>query len=198
MPSPKGNVPIIALTAHALSGVRAEYIAAGMNDYVSKPIDAQTLLSKLADIGDGLTPVLAQSPAPQAHDPIDHITKTLAAANVDRNCLDTIDTIMPPREAREFIESYLGDVTAHIAHIGDRLAAGDLSSIARDSHNLLSIAGNVGARNVSEMALAIETACRDGKPTRLTDLLTALKDVSSLANAALAAWIDMRYPADQV
>jgi CheY-like chemotaxis protein len=50
LPAPKRDVPIIALTAHAMSGAREEYIAAGMNDYVSKPIEAATLLAKLTQL----------------------------------------------------------------------------------------------------------------------------------------------------
>ena len=47
LPPPKCDVPIIALTANAMLGASAEYLAAGMNDYVSKPIDAKELRQKL-------------------------------------------------------------------------------------------------------------------------------------------------------
>ena len=54
MPPPNGEVPIIALTAHAMAGSREEYIAAGMNDYVSKPINP-TRLVKLIETWGGLS-----------------------------------------------------------------------------------------------------------------------------------------------
>jgi len=49
LPAPKGKVHIIALTADAMSGARDQYIAAGMDDYVSKPVNPTTLLAKLAE-----------------------------------------------------------------------------------------------------------------------------------------------------
>ena len=48
MGPPKGRVPIIALTADAMAGAERQYLDAGMDDYVSKPIDAPVLLAKLA------------------------------------------------------------------------------------------------------------------------------------------------------
>jgi signal transduction histidine kinase/DNA-binding response OmpR family regulator len=48
LPTPKCRVPIIALTADAMTGAKDVYLAAGMDDYISKPIDVKILMAKLA------------------------------------------------------------------------------------------------------------------------------------------------------
>jgi CheY-like chemotaxis protein len=63
LPAPKSAIPIIAMTAHAMAGAREEYLAAGMDDYVSKPFQAALILSKLSRLADE---ILAVKEAPTA------------------------------------------------------------------------------------------------------------------------------------
>jgi CheY-like chemotaxis protein len=48
LPPPKSTITIIALTANAMVGASEQYRAAGMDDYVAKPIDVELLRAKLA------------------------------------------------------------------------------------------------------------------------------------------------------
>jgi CheY-like chemotaxis protein len=51
MASPKGEIPIVAMTAHSMEGDRETFLAAGMNGYVAKPVREEALSGALAEHG---------------------------------------------------------------------------------------------------------------------------------------------------
>jgi PAS domain S-box-containing protein len=187
MSGPKSEIPIIALTAHALAGAREEYIAAGMNDYVSKPVDQTVLLSKLLELGQALDK--AQGIVAVAQPAVDtpaSLDSTLAAAGIDYSCLETLISVMEPAEVRDFLEMYLGEAEERMSRMA---SAGDLKSIAGDAHALVGTSGNVGASQVSELARSVEIACKSGDEAAARALLPQLTEALDSTSGALNAWL---------
>jgi PAS domain S-box-containing protein len=179
MSGSKSAIPIIALTAHALAGAREEYIAAGMNDYISKPVDQTILLSKLLEIAQGLDQGYAGEIVAVEVATLDD---ALAAA------------VMEPREVRDFLEMYLGEAVERISRME---AASDLSAIGGDAHALIGTSGNVGASRVSEFARSIEVACKSGDAEEARALLPQLAGAVGTTSDALTVWLQAQ-PAELV
>ena len=186
LPKPKSAVPIIAMTANAMTGAREEYLAAGMDDYISKPVQATLLLSKLAAIAGKLAKqeLPSQSAASAADD---------AMADVlDIEKLQSLDAVLPGNEASAFVELYLADSNSHLTAIADAATREEFDNIARSAHVLVSTAGNVGAMKVSASARRLQEACRSGDSASVTQHIEDLQTTSRAASAALRRWLDAR------
>jgi len=200
LPPPKCNTPIIALTAHAMAGARQEYLDAGMDDYISKPIQAENLLSKLADIALATTARQSSGPAmppdpPSAQPPTGATTDAPPSsadgilAELDLVHLSALEPVLPPGSLRGLLENYLSGAAQGEARIREFADEGDLAALGREAHAAISTAGNLGAFRVSGIATHLQAACASGERETAIRLAADLLTASAAARAALRSWL---------
>jgi two-component system, sensor histidine kinase and response regulator len=148
---PKCDLPIIALTAHAMVGAREQYLDAGMNDYLSKPLNPAALLAKLRELGDSARSASAT--------PEGGTAEMLSESGIDFEILNLLRGSVGD-EFRGLVDQLLTAVADGIASIERQVHGGDIAAAAREAHVLVGTAGSVGAARVSEIARQIEAAAR--------------------------------------
>jgi CheY-like chemotaxis protein len=172
LPPPASKVAIIAVTAHAMNGAREEYMAMGVDDYVAKPIDARTLLGKLA--GFSAPPGVDMGPDDSA---------------LDRSQLEALAAHLPADSVRELLVSFCKEIDAQIRSIEALSGAGDLAALAREAHSLAGCSGNFGALKLSRLAREIEAACKNAGGECAGQVVAQLQAAATEASAGLRDWL---------
>ncbi len=160
---PENNVKIIALTANAMSGQREEYLANGMNDYVSKPINSRLLFSAIERVTSGVSGVL---PIHSTDADRRRVSRRRSdAVNddpfnklpvFDKSVIAAWSSGMNQADVSATLECVPDESVKSLNEIKAAIAAGDLTEARRIAHRMKGMAANLGAARLAAVARSIE------------------------------------------
>ena len=154
------RMPIVALTANALSEDRQKCLEAGMDDFISKPFSRNALIDMLRnwETGEGGSVAAADDqPLPSEN--------VVGDGVIERAALDQIAELDPANGntiVSSIIQTYLDNAKGLIRQLSDVAQKKDADGIARAAHALKSSSANVGAVRFAKLCGDIETRARSG------------------------------------
>ncbi|HAX92033.1 MAG TPA: hypothetical protein DCY07_07495 [Rhodospirillaceae bacterium] len=155
------QIPIIAITAHAMQGDREKYLAAGMNDYVSKPVSPQALFTVLEK---WLPKKLVAPPVAEPTSVIpfpDTAVKKTTVPVFDKAGM-MVRFFGEEDLAHQLIASFLADMPRQIESLLAYLEAGDAENAGRLAHTIKGASANVGGERLRAVAYTMEKTADAG------------------------------------
>ena len=150
------QVPVIAMTANAMKGDREKCLAAGMNDYVSKPVSPPALAESL---GKWLSPEGAAGRQPKAELAADEppALRRPPPAPVVFDQAGMLSRLLEDAElVRLITQSFLQDLPRQIEALRGYLAAGEVAGVERQCHTIKGASANVGGEALRAVAFELE------------------------------------------
>jgi HPt (histidine-containing phosphotransfer) domain-containing protein len=158
------DIPIIAVTAHAHEADIMQFLLAGMNDCVTKPI-------KKKDILDALQRLIPSHSDPACRQPssFDHEGENINVSGALERLGGDEDLL------REIWRIFITDCPRNLGVLRQALESRNLRLSERQAHTLKSTAGNIGADHLKETALQMELASREKRPDKAWSIYEALE-----------------------
>lgn len=175
-------LPVIALTANARSEERAHYIASGMNDVISKPIDPALLfaiLMKWLTLPESAPQERAGATAPQPSEPKHQPARPVDAApplgpqDVDLSVLARL-CVNNPQRLERYLEVLIDSLQQVIAEIDAALQQEDIVAICALGHRIKSTASAAGALGLADLGRMLEATRTDGNLEQARALVARL------------------------
>jgi two-component system sensor histidine kinase/response regulator len=145
------HTPIVAMTANALEGDREKCLAAGMDDYVSKPVKPEELGEVLGRwLSKGGADVGEEAAAPESPSPV----------NMERLYLALGDD---PEELAEVLDIYLAQMSESLEKLASAVESGDARDVRSIAHNCAGVSANCGMVALVGPLRELERMGREGR-----------------------------------
>ena len=173
-----GRVPIVAMTAHAMQGYRDRCLAAGMDGYISKPIQADELF----DIVEGRAEPNGPAEGPPTAEPAEPVDGEPVNAVALLRSIDGDLTML-----REVTELFLDHGPKALDRMRRAIDADDARALEYEAHAFKGSVGVLFARPTSQAVAALERIGRDGNLAHAEQACAALERELSRLSPALAS-----------